>query len=160
MADPPTAPHKPSQSELPHILLPSRVLSELHSREPSEASPPEILMPSYGLYETNSDAKPEKKRKNARRHCQINHSLVGRTPEGICFVPERPARPRILRALHNKNGHFGAETFHLLLRGRVWWPNPYRGVRNYFRACHNCQMRQPFGSEVIQPSASTPISGL
>ena len=156
------------------ITIPDDTPQPQANREETEQEPP-ATQPQQGIYEEHllriwrflrllrteaDDPEPDKTRRNARRFCVIDHTLYRRTPQGARFVPDIRARSGILKAMHDNNGHFDSEATYLLLRGRVWWPNLYREVRNYVRACHNCQRRQPFGSEVVRNPPSAPISGL
>ena len=108
----------------------------------------------------NGDPSPRSTRQRARKFCLIADNLYRRTPQGPRYVPSIPERREYLRLLHDANGHYDAEATYLLLRSRAWWPNMYREVRNYVRACDRCQRRQPFGSELIRNPATAPVSGL
>lgn len=56
-------------------------------------------------------------------------------------VAKKDQRLKILRQIHDLEGHKGGWSFGRILRDRFYWPQMLEDVKWYIKTCHNCQIR-------------------
>jgi hypothetical protein len=76
--------------------------------------------------------------------------------EGLLYVPEGPARLKVLQARHDTPaaGHFGTNKTIELVSRDYWWPQLWKFVKDFVRTCDTCARSKtprhlPYG--LLQP---------
>ena len=93
----------------------------------------------------------------AGKTCPANltfHNLTYYHTDGRLFVP-RQKRLDILKACHDKAGHFGLDLTLNTIRQTFYWPNLYSDTNNYVSSCNDCQASNP-----ARPNTKMPLSSL
>ena len=73
--------------------------------------------------------------------------------DGTLFVPVA-ARKQVLRACHDRAGHFGPELTIKSLRNTFFWPGLYTDAANYVSSCDICQSANPARPHTRMPLAT------
>ena len=56
------------------------------------------------------------------------------------YVPQQ-FRERVLKQYHDENGHMGVDKTYLTCGVKYYWPNMFKQILEYVRACTTCQQR-------------------
>ena len=81
-------------------------------------------------------------------------SASGGNPQ---LVVRSEDRIRLLKACHNKMGHWSAYVMGRMLQQQFWWPEIEEDVIWYVKSCHLCQIRQRIVLETPPMVTHTPL---
>ena len=99
--------------------------------------------------------------RRARNFCMRGSKLFRRlSPEEFREVPKPAERAAVVKAAHERCGHFGRKrTTHLLLL-HYWWPGLYNDVKVCITNCQSCNQVQAHFNSMHPTLQSLPVMGM